>query len=150
MALVSGGTQGIGRAIVMGLAARPHPTVVIFIARDQERGNKVAEEVKKATKNENVWVEHCDLSKPKSIYLLCQRLSTHPIIQKCGLHVLVNNAAECPRESEGNQRWIGGAVCDQCPCLPLSDPRTQSTAGRWCCQTRGAQPCSECVLYMGR
>jgi len=59
-ALVTGGTDGIGREVALGLARAGHRVVVI--GRDTQKGARAAEEINQTTGNSNVEFVPADLS----------------------------------------------------------------------------------------
>jgi NAD(P)-dependent dehydrogenase (short-subunit alcohol dehydrogenase family) len=88
LALVTGATGAIGKAIAVKIALQPGYRVVL-LCRDTSRAGKAVSEVAKLSGNE--WVSHeiVDLSSKDSIQALAQRLQD-PV------QVLVNNAAATP------------------------------------------------------
>jgi NAD(P)-dependent dehydrogenase (short-subunit alcohol dehydrogenase family) len=92
LALVTGATGAIGKAIALEIALQPRYWVVL-LCRDGHRADKVVSEVAKLSGNERVSHEIVDLSSKDSIQALAQRLND-PV------HVLVNNAAVTSR-----RRW---------------------------------------------
>jgi len=89
LALVTGATGAIGKAIALEIALQPGHRVVL-LCRDGHRAGKVVSEVAKLSGNERVSHEIVDLSSKDSIQALAQRL-------KDPVHVLVNTAAATPR-----------------------------------------------------
>jgi NAD(P)-dependent dehydrogenase (short-subunit alcohol dehydrogenase family) len=89
IALVTGATGTIGRAIAGQLAANPDTTVVLA-CRDAGKGESVAHAIVRATGNPSVRVEIVNLSRRPSIQQLATRWQGP-------LHVLINNAAITPR-----------------------------------------------------
>ena len=59
-ALVTGGTDGIGKEVAHGLATGGHQ--VIVVGRDREKGERAANEIKKATGNAEITYIQADLS----------------------------------------------------------------------------------------
>jgi NAD(P)-dependent dehydrogenase (short-subunit alcohol dehydrogenase family) len=88
LALVTGATGSIGKAIALEIALQPRYRVVL-LCRDGHRAGKVVSEVAKLSGNKRVSYEIVDLSSKDSIQALAQRL-------KEPVHVLVNNAAVTP------------------------------------------------------
>lgn len=93
VALVTGATGAIGRAIARGLAQRPGFAVVV-VARDGQRGEALVREL-----GPNVRLELADLSRKASVRELCARW-------RGPLHVLVNNAAIAPRQRQETPEGI--------------------------------------------
>jgi NAD(P)-dependent dehydrogenase (short-subunit alcohol dehydrogenase family) len=92
VALVTGASGAIGGAIARCLAACPGYRVVL-VARDPGRANVAAETLREATGNADIHGEHADLALKADIDALARRWQGP-------LHVLVNDAAETPRERE--------------------------------------------------
>lgn len=88
VALVTGATGAIGKAIALGIADQPGYRVVL-LCRDAHKAEKTVSEIVALTGNEQVGFEIVDVSGRDSIESLAQRLR-HPV------HVLVNNAAATP------------------------------------------------------
>ena len=59
-ALVTGGTDGIGKEVAHGLAIAGHQ--VIVVGRDREKGERAASEIKEATRNAEITYMQADLS----------------------------------------------------------------------------------------
>ncbi len=91
-ALVTGATGAIGRAIAAGLVSAGFR--VTLAVRDRSRGEQTAAAVGGGTA-----VECCDLSRHQEIVALAER-------RQGPLHVLVNNAAECPRRRQETAEGI--------------------------------------------
>ena len=89
VALVTGATGAIGKAIALGIAEQPGYRVVL-LCRDVHKAEKAVIEIVALTGNEQVGFEIVDVSSRDSIEALARRLQ-HPV------HVLVNNAAATPR-----------------------------------------------------
>ena len=89
VALVTGATGAIGKAIAMGIAEQPGYRVVL-LCRDAGKAERAVSEIVALTGNEQVSHEIVDVSYKASIKVLANRLQ-HPV------HVLVNNAAVTPR-----------------------------------------------------
>ena len=94
--LVTGATSGIGKGIAFELAKTGE--TVLLVARDQEKGNLVFEEIMTGIQNPNVRVLVCDLSSIGSIKNFAAHLkSNYPRID-----VLINNAAVVKRQRKTN------------------------------------------------
>ena len=89
LALVTGATGSIGKAIALEIALQPEYCVVL-LCRDGNRAGKVVSEIAKLSGNKRVSHEVVDLSSKDSIQALAQRF-------KKPVHVLVNNAAATSR-----------------------------------------------------
>jgi NAD(P)-dependent dehydrogenase (short-subunit alcohol dehydrogenase family) len=92
IALVTGATGAIGKAIARRLAATPDMAVVLVV-RDLERGREAAGEIIRMTGNRRVYLRRCDLALRSDIESLAASW-LHP------LHILINNAAQTPRRRE--------------------------------------------------
>ncbi len=84
--MVTGATLGIGKATARVLAEKG--ATVIVVARKQQRGEAVVDEIKASTGNPSVTLMLADLSSQASIRKLAQDFKS----QYSQLHVLVNNA----------------------------------------------------------
>jgi NAD(P)-dependent dehydrogenase (short-subunit alcohol dehydrogenase family) len=93
VALVTGATGAIGKAIAAGLARRNFK--VVIVARDRLKGERTATGIG----GDSVSVEIADLSSRREIFALAERWQGP-------LHVLVNNAAECPRRRQETEDGI--------------------------------------------
>lgn len=98
VALVTGATGVIGRAIALRIAARPDHEVVI-LCRDPAKGQTTVAEIQRRTGNPRVRYELVDLARRDSIAALAARWHG-PV------HVLVNNAAVAPRRREETPEGI--------------------------------------------
>jgi NAD(P)-dependent dehydrogenase (short-subunit alcohol dehydrogenase family) len=86
IALITGATSGIGKATAAGLAKLG--ATVVLVARNQEKGLAVREEIRAASGNQQVEVLFADLSSQQSTRQLAAEFQRrYP-----RLHVLVNNA----------------------------------------------------------
>ena len=84
--MVTGATSGMGKATAFALAQMG--ATVILVARNQNKGETVRDEIRIQTGNQNVEVMLADLSSQQSIRELAQTYKqTHQ-----QLHVLINNA----------------------------------------------------------
>ena len=90
--VVTGATSGIGKALAADLAKTGE--TVVLVARDQERGKAVHQEIAGSTPNPNLDVQLCDLSILSSVRNLAEILkSRYPAID-----VLINNASVYKRK----------------------------------------------------
>lgn len=89
LALVTGATGAIGKAIALEIARQPGYRVVL-LCRDQQKAESAVGEIIGLSGNEQVSHEIVDVSRKSSIDALAGRLQ-NPV------HVLVNNAATTPR-----------------------------------------------------
>lgn len=96
VALVTGATGAIGRAIARGIGGDPRFEVVL-LARDRARGERVVRELR--AEGASVRLEVADVSRKASVGELAGRW-------RGPLHVLVNNAAIAPREREETPEGI--------------------------------------------
>jgi NAD(P)-dependent dehydrogenase (short-subunit alcohol dehydrogenase family) len=84
--LVTGATDGLGRALARDLAGRGHE--VLLHGRDDARGKETLEEIRRATGSEALSWYRADLAELAQVRDLADRVAAdHP-----RLHVLVNNA----------------------------------------------------------
>ena len=88
--LVTGATQGVGKAIAMGLARTG--AAVVVLARDGARGAAVVDEIAQATDNKHVELLVADLSSQADV----RRAANEFRADHGRLDVLVNNAAVLP------------------------------------------------------
>ena len=98
IAIVTGATGAIGRAICMGLARLPNYEVVL-IARDGTKSENVVEEIVKSSGNLKVCYLLADLSQRKEIFKLAKEWQG-------SLDILVNNAATSPRQRQETPEGI--------------------------------------------
>jgi len=89
LALVTGATGALGKAIALEIALHPGYRVIL-LCRDERKAGQAVSEITKLSGNERVSHEIVDLSSKDSIQALAQRL-------KDPVHVLVNNAAATSR-----------------------------------------------------
>lgn len=88
--LVTGATQGVGRAVAEGLATRG--AHVVLHARDRARGEAAVDEIARASDNKRVELLVADLRSQAQVRRAAQEF--HARHDK--LHVLVNNAMVLP------------------------------------------------------
>ncbi len=85
-ALVTGGTDGIGKEVARGLARAGHS--VALVGRDGEKGTQAAQEIRETTGNANVQFLHADLGLVRE----ANRLAAEVSDRWSGLHYLVHSA----------------------------------------------------------
>ena len=90
--LITGATNGIGRQTALELTKLGH--TIVFNARDMTRGQKVAEDLKIASGNNNIFTLECDLSSFDSI----KKFATEFATEFERLDVLINNAGTWEKE----------------------------------------------------
>ena len=98
VALVTGATGAIGRAIAERIAARPDYEVVL-VCRDAAKAQATVEAIQHQTGNRHIRYELVDLSRRASVRALAERWLGPA-------HVLVNNAATTPRRREETPEGI--------------------------------------------
>jgi NAD(P)-dependent dehydrogenase (short-subunit alcohol dehydrogenase family) len=98
VALVTGATGAIRRAIAERIAARPDSEVVL-VCRDAAKAEATVEAIRRQTSNPHVRYELVDLSRRASISALAERWSGPA-------HTLINNAAITPRRREETPEGI--------------------------------------------
>lgn len=91
--IVTGGASGIGIETVRALAQRG--SRVVLAARDLVKAEQVASQLRKETSNDQIEVEHLDLSSLASVRQFVDRY----LAKKRPLHILINNAGvmACPK-----------------------------------------------------
>jgi NAD(P)-dependent dehydrogenase (short-subunit alcohol dehydrogenase family) len=98
VALVTGATGAIGRAIAEQIAARREYEVVL-VCRDAGKAATAAGAIRRRTGNPNVRYEIVDLSRHASVIALAKRW-------RGPVHALINNAAITPRRREETPEGI--------------------------------------------
>ena len=98
LALVTGATGAIGKAIALEIARQPGYQLVL-LCRDPQKAGKAAREITRQSGNPQVGFEIVDVSSRESISAVAQRLQS-PI------HVLVNNAAITPPQRQETAEGI--------------------------------------------
>jgi NAD(P)-dependent dehydrogenase (short-subunit alcohol dehydrogenase family) len=89
-AIITGATGAIGKAIARQIAATGEYEVII-VGRNPTKSENTVTEIREKTSNDHVSFRIADLALKSSIEKLASGWSGP-------LHVLVNNAAECPRQ----------------------------------------------------
>jgi len=92
VALVTGASGAIGKAIARGIAKDPSYEVIL-LCRNDAKARQACQEVIRDTGNSKVRYEVVDVSRRSSILALAERW-------RGPLHVLVNNAAVTPKRRE--------------------------------------------------
>ena len=126
VALVTGATGAIGEAIARGLAERGFS--VVITARSEAKALATLERLAAAVPDADLRAELVELSNTESIAALRARFSGP-------LHVLVNDAAECPRErtetDEGVERqWATNVLGYYRMLLAFEDLLSESAPAR--------------------
>jgi NAD(P)-dependent dehydrogenase (short-subunit alcohol dehydrogenase family) len=85
-ALVTGGTDGVGKEVARGLALAGHR--VIVVGRDAKKGALVEREMRETTGNVEVWFLQADLSLVREV----NRLANEIAARWPALHYLVHSA----------------------------------------------------------
>jgi NAD(P)-dependent dehydrogenase (short-subunit alcohol dehydrogenase family) len=98
VALVTGATGAIGKAIATRIAARPGYEVVL-LCRNAEKAQAAVAQIRQQTGNDRVRPEIVDLERRDSVFSLADRWEG-PV------HILVNNAATTPRRREETPEGI--------------------------------------------
>ncbi|KAK9705154.1 hypothetical protein RND81_07G036800 [Saponaria officinalis] len=83
--IFTGANSGIGFAAAEGLASRG--ASVYMVCRSKERGEPAVSKIQSNTRNQNVYLEVCDLSSVNEIKTFAEKLNSKEI----PVHVLVNN-----------------------------------------------------------
>src|SRR5215216_5664956 len=86
VSVVTGANSGIGKETAKGLATRG--ATVVMVCRTRERGQEALDDIRKASRNENVELMLCDLSSQQSI----REFASEYKKSHTRLDVLVNNA----------------------------------------------------------
>lgn len=110
IAIVTGSSKGIGRAIAMAFASSGEYDTVVTNARSLEEALEVSEEIKHTRKCDSMAIE-ADVSREDD----CVRL-VDETAKKCGrIDVLVNNAGvqkEIPFEETSTEQWYRTIAVD--------------------------------------
>ena len=85
-ALVTGGTDGVGKEVASGLARAGHR--VILVGRDADKGTRVEREMRESTGNAEVWFLRADLGLVRE----ANRLANEIAARWPALHYLVHSA----------------------------------------------------------
>ena len=124
--LITGANSGIGYQTALHLAGQDHRLIVA--ARDQEKGQRAVEEIKKQTHNEQVFLQQLDLADLQSV-----RNAAGEILSRFDrLDVLINNAGLITSNREetkdGFERQIGVNHLGHFLLTHLLLPRIKDTA----------------------
>ena len=92
--VITGATSGIGKELATQLARTGE--IVVIVARDPDRGNKVQQEISRKTQNWNIDLQLCDLSNMSSV----NNLASVVKLKYNTIHALVNNAGLYTRKRE--------------------------------------------------
>jgi NAD(P)-dependent dehydrogenase (short-subunit alcohol dehydrogenase family) len=92
--VVTGATSGIGKELATQLARTGE--IIVIVARDADRGNKVQQEISRKTQNWNIDLQLCDLSNLSSV----NNLASVVKLKYNTIHALVNNAGVYTRKRE--------------------------------------------------
>ena len=98
--VLTGATSGLGLASAYELAHRG--ATLTLVARNQEKADGVVGQIKHRTGNENIFVEIAELSEPKQVVALADRL----IKKKDQIDVLINNAGALLNPRQENEDGI--------------------------------------------
>ena len=93
VAIVTGGSRGLGRAMAEALAEAGAKVVLAAPASDGDRLARAAREIDAATEPGTAYAVPCDILEPAD----CRRLVDATLRHFGGLHVLVNNARRLHR-----------------------------------------------------
>lgn len=88
--LVTGATQGVGRAVAQGLAERR--AQVVLLCRDRERGERAVEDIVRGSDNKRVELLVADLRSQAQV----RRAAAEFLARHARLDLLVNNAMVLP------------------------------------------------------
>lgn len=86
IALVTGASSGIGRDISKVLATKGYD--IIAVARNEERLNKLKEDIEKNSTGRKVYIKICDLADRQKVF----ELHNEVVKEFQNIDVLVNNA----------------------------------------------------------
>lgn len=104
--IVTGASQGIGKAIAESIAVHQSAVVnensqqmLVLVGRNEQRGNAAAKQAQEiAGKNAKVWFESCNLGSYQEVVDMKQRIQQKTKDDDFTVGILVNDAAECPRQ----------------------------------------------------
>ncbi|RFZ84386.1 SDR family oxidoreductase [Mucilaginibacter terrenus] len=84
--VITGGTSGIGKETALALAKKGH--AVYLLVRNMEKGEQVRQQIITHSKNNSVYIVHCDLSDMESVRTAADTLRNSLM----AINVLINNA----------------------------------------------------------
>lgn len=95
--IVTGASQGIGRAIAESIAAHRSADehMLVLVGRNVERGTTVARNL-----GGNAWFESCNVGDYNQVLELEKRIQEKTNGDDYRIGILVNDAAECPRQQK--------------------------------------------------
>ncbi|MFN2136826.1 MAG: SDR family NAD(P)-dependent oxidoreductase [Candidatus Promineifilaceae bacterium] len=99
VALVTGATGAIGKAIARQLAANDPRSHVILVGRDEQKARAEVSDIRRSTGSENVWYEIANLARKEEIEALAARWPGR-------LDILINNAATSPKSRQETPEGI--------------------------------------------
>lgn len=92
--VITGATSGIGKETALALAKKDH--ALYLLVRDSEKGELLRQEVVSASKNNKVYIVHCDLADMETVRNAADTLKSSLI----AINVLINNAGGVFAERE--------------------------------------------------
>ncbi|KAJ3088764.1 hypothetical protein HK102_008011 [Quaeritorhiza haematococci] len=101
VAMVTGANSGLGKVTALELAKRG--ATVHMVCRNEQAGKKALEEIVQSSKNQNVILQIADISRPKQIKELAEKILND---EKAKLHILINNAGALYNERKDTPEGI--------------------------------------------
>lgn len=92
--IITGATSGIGKETALALAQKGH--AVYMLARDVNKGEQVRKEIIAESKNQEVYVIHCNLADLQTVKAAAETLKARLF----AINVLINNAGGIINERE--------------------------------------------------